>query len=321
MWIGFLLLCAAFPSTDNQYSHPRSPTTAPEPLIDSINRSLKKSPPEGPRSAARDYRILFTRCDEEQLRRLADGKSKSVALQARWEMRKRGSPDLLTGKDPGYPTWCLEHTGILVPLEWSATFATRYFQKDADIIRALQFYTRMGARNVIGAPTNTYSVTSSGQELHKTESGWSAPIGTEIRRSGEGMVVSQGNARIRLREPPAAVKYDAVLVADEIRCIVLSTPAQWFLVTANERATWCFLTCVDSRDGTARWSVPVWCCHSNPDRPPNYLSGVPPTHDVYLTATDRMVVVFGSKSGCYVEAFDIESGENTLRFSSNYWDF
>jgi hypothetical protein len=73
------------------------------------------------------------------------------------------------------------------------------------------------------------------------------------------------------------------------------------------------IACFESASGKLLWRSDVWGAGRT------MLMGVG-FHNVTLQREDDLIIVFGGEShGMYIEAFDIETGENAIRFYTSYW--
>jgi hypothetical protein len=75
------------------------------------------------------------------------------------------------------------------------------------------------------------------------------------------------------------------------------------------------LLCIDRNSGKVLWKAEVWALATEqiPARSGSW------AHNLILEFHKKSVVLYGIGVGCYVEAFDIETGKPLYRFASNAW--
>jgi hypothetical protein len=130
--------------------------------------------------------------------------------------------------------------------------------------------------------------------------------------------------RVRITSGSRSLEVDGAVFGGDVNrldprdhCTALLGPDRSFVALHSLQPDLYTLYCVDTHSGNVLWQTVVWALN------PVFSSQAtgPRFHEVSLTIGEDVVGVFGAAYGCYVEAFDIRSGANVLRFSTNYWGY
>jgi hypothetical protein len=315
-------------------------------LADELTSDLVCLPSGDIRALKRTLRKLFDGADQSRLMRLADHPNWNVAFWARWELRRTLFSQAFDASNRFYPVRFLELKGIAVPTAWAKEFAAQFLASETIRRESAEYYRAH-------APTQ-YKMSFIGMEPRT----WvryakaDVPAGASVRESEKDLVVTQEGVTVRL-EKPLTKNYYAMntLVRDEDVFLPLITEDKAFILSLRGSHMMPFaFTCFASRSGTQKWETVGWSGFPTkvevvprnllPTRFEAILLGTtvgeivhPDTGNdrgrggrgqfcgacsLYLTGNDKLVTVFGSERVLFLEAFDVNTGRNVLRFATDY---
>jgi hypothetical protein len=300
-------------------------------------RSLRE--PTGSDAAGCAVARYVSALDVDGLRRLTEDRDPSLAMFAAWALRRHELPDL---DGPPHPELFLrlveKRCGVAAPPGWRA-LASMVYAAGAEQSAAWQGESLLQPYIDSGACEATYfRFTDQGQvnltrvltlpvvRYAATETDFDAPVGTTLVARGSEIEIGLGwwdgatiPASLLALEPTPAEEHRSPTSRPE-RCNALLATDQIILATHDDWGGRFPIACIDRHDGRVRWKADVWGVRADSGPPPIY-SGQAPTHNVWLEANERAVVVFGADYGnvCYAEGFDRETGEVLFRFATGYW--
>jgi hypothetical protein len=242
------------------------------------------------------YNRVLPKLTDTELRELSRDLNTSLALQAYAELhntwrenRKATLPDavpsLLVNRDKyQFLGFLAGRTGLIPPRWWENAFGKPYTD---ELLK--------------------YRQSSVADKLDRKF--LEVPTGTELREHDGQIVV-----RIGERECVFPITIIDCLNKDDVfvsrACAGIS--GENGVLAFYDRTGPCYLFC--ARKGVLRWQSVGWGQGSTA------IAGGYWAHDAEIVLQDDIVAVFGSGTGGpYVEAFDLETGQNRFRFSREYW--
>jgi hypothetical protein len=262
---------------------------------DDLRRTIRTA--ESSDDVAKSYKSLFKEVKREDLRKMQMDPEDSIAFHAAWELLKMDRESELTKKllmnkrdevdvesvEPAVIQRFLGFVegklGMELP-KWWELFAIR---------------ARVYASGVWFYPAPKMSSIVKDAKIRKTAGNY------VVTQLGDSFTVK---ARI-LDSAPDPSDGGVAASLDASRC---------FLASYDSDRGFSFpLICVDRNTEKLLWKARVWAC----DR--KFSTGIG-YHIVSLRVTKSRIVVFGADpGGMYIEAFDIKTGDNVLRFSTCWW--
>jgi hypothetical protein len=295
--------------TFSGYSKPSVPEEAGPPVPDGeISRQYLLGV-KNPRDAGKAFSRYFKKLNRQQLQNAKLDSDTSIALHAAWVLHTASNP--LGKPDPHRFLGFVEgRTGLRIPPRWEVAIIEDALQSYPDILfeeldsywPSCSFMTRDGrhfsTRPTLGRPSAI---------------GLRAPADTDLQQDRGRIVITQGNASIKM---PKAI-------FDEIRqrgladyCCVLIGPEKSYLALYDYLASPFSLVCFDTQQGTILWQKQAWGLGLLK------ASTGPNGSHLEMVVTADQVTLFGNDiTHEYVEAFDIRNGTPRFRFSTNWWRF
>ena len=245
-----------------------------------------------------------------------------------------------------FPVRFLELKGIDVPVAWAKQFAIEFLPAETLRLQAVRYYrehaTKPSQMSFIATERSTY--------VHYTNA--DVPAGTTVRESDADLVVKQSEMAARLEKPLTQNFYAMNTSVRGVDAFLpLVTKDKTFVLSLRGLHMMPFvLCCFGTKSGSRSWETVGWSglpikvdvvprnllpasfetallrtavgeikC-SGPETDPGrggkgQFSG---TCSLYLVRNEGLVTVFGSEGILFVEAFDVKTGRNVLRFSTDY---
>jgi hypothetical protein len=320
--------------------------TSDDLLADQLTSELVCLPRRDNRPLKETCHKLFAGADQSRLLKLADRADMNVAMWARWELRRTPFGRTFDASDRFYPVRFLELKGIEVPSAWAKEFAAQFLSTDVARGQSVEYYRKHtlapAKMSFIGTEPRTYIQYSRAD----------VPTGTTVCESQADLLIKQAGRMVRLGKPLTKNFYGMnVLIRSEDVFLPLLMEERTFILNLRGSHMMPFeLTCFGTRSGKQNWETVGWSgipekvdvvprilLPSSFDaillrtivgevsyRDPHTDSGRGGTGQfsggcsLYLTANDRLVTVFGSEGILFVEAFDVKTGRNVLRFATDY---
>ena len=290
-------------------------------LLESVARSLRKLPHEGAREAAMAYRRLFAETCDSKLRSLSLINNHSIALQARWEMQRVGSARLRKPPQASgdLAAFVQSITNARVPPYWESLCAIS-LQEQSVSCESTTHSSYSGSRSsAVDEDASNKSAIATlidvRPNLRDTPIGMKSRAGSSLELSDTTVVIGKNGQFVRIDRTLFDEARDMPL--SPTVCTTLLQADKAFLALHHEVATGFSLWRVDPQSESVLWQADVWALY--PCFSPSQTG--PQLHQVFLSTGDNCIVVFGVDTGCYVEAFDLESGENLFRSATNYWGY
>ncbi|MHB1033712.1 MAG: hypothetical protein ACYC35_01230 [Pirellulales bacterium] len=307
------------------------PDASPE---ETIVRALNTPIPKGPRLAATAYDRLFSGATETRLRELAQSANPSIALQARWELQNVAHAIPSDTAHPNYIPGFLEgEFGLNPPIPWAVDFAIFSYHNDADFQRLLDFYGRVGFTGIkkrsflIGGKETLLNTVNVNPDVHRTSYGPGAPKNIEIMKEGKRVVIIVSGKKVLISPDLLlerkvyrfyGVQREERADPKDLQVAAAVRGDRAFVAVYEDSYEPLSLLCVECDSGQLVWRSVAWAAYVESSVA---MSG-PSYAEAQLVCDDGKVTVFGRGrcSGYYVESFDARTGENILRFSSQYWN-
>jgi hypothetical protein len=287
----FLVLCLAA----GTFAQDARTKAAGPGIEEKINAVLAADDPE---SAAERFTALFAAAGESGLAELRKSAHDSIAIQAAWEQVVRTVPKTTESMNPPYR---LNREKLRQFLE---------FLEGRTRLRLPKWWSQAILEASAYRRTNLYFPTPSLELLVRSVTG-----GTVAVRIGDVTVTKKGNIF------SLQVARDSIDLPTELRDRVLesggyvagyfTSKSCYFADYESHGATFT-LARLDRSTGRIVWKTAVWGSYWGSGG-----GGLPRGPVTIIQQGDR-VVVFGSASGIYVEAFRADDGKNLFRFSNGY---
>jgi len=136
------------------------------------------------------------------------------------------------------------------------------------------------------------------------------PVRARIERTKDRCLLHVGRATESIQVDTLSEALHESLTPGIYNCLVLVGPMEAFITFLGSD----LLFCVDSKSGRILWHQEVWGTSYSFS-----VAGVPPSWHQTVFKTKDQFVVFGEGSSCFVEAFDVKTGQPAFRFSTNLW--
>jgi hypothetical protein len=259
------------------------------------------------------YRSLFRLVGRHGLADLLRDPNTGIALQAAWEIASERPPKDPRANIQRFIGFVRGRTQMQVPLLWEvglichSLFFSHPSQRDA----TLKEYVHIAAflKIVDG------SVRQGPLPYKVSPLGISLPAGMSAKKEKDKIVISRGQASILVRadlfedlRSRRWFKFDY--------CSVLIGPKYAYLILHDQFGSRFPLVKLDTQSGKKCWQASVMAFGTENLGP---LTG---SWDHYpeLVSTDDNIAIFGlGAGGCYLEAFDQQTGKNCYRFATNLW--
>jgi hypothetical protein len=144
----------------------------------------------------------------------------------------------------------------------------------------------------------------------ETQMGFYSPQDLHVERKDNKIVLTSGVATVTVQDP----KFDEEIKHPHEFCAVHFGPRRTFIAMYGMSGGAFPLFCVDSQTGNMDWQAELWAWGHHVT-----LGGWMPDPDIMFAEAGNQIFVFGKSGGSYVEAFDIENGNPTLRFTPDHW--
>jgi hypothetical protein len=305
-----LCLVALFAANDDRlWAQGPKDTDQRDRLIATILESQKS------REVGAAYRALFRVVDRRGLHALVGHKNPGIAMQAAWELclarvavkDPRGNVQRFLGFVEG-------RTQLDVPLRWEVALVIRLVPlAPPDIDKALKDY--LGVAPFLEKGPNG-SVNFPAPEFRKSVLGLWAPSEITVKKENGKVVFSQGQASIFLEEEDLLQESRLGKSRERNYCMLTIGSDSSYLILYDLFGDQGSLLSLDTRTSKIRWRAQVMCMGAEKfaRRTGSWY------HEAILVPAGEDVAVFGIGSdGCYLEAFDRQTGRNSYRFATNLW--
>lgn len=266
---------------------------------------------KNPREAAGALKACFGKADKERLEQLQNDPDIGIALQAAYELARKPGGNL-----PSSPQRFLGYfegrTNVKVPIDWEVSLTTDCLHwKYPELLRAaLKGYASIAPSVKRDDEGGTYRTLD---KREKNDLGLFTYGGTRIRAEDKTLAVTVGRDTIRI---PADLLARAKKENPFARSFKVLIGPRLSIVALHDDAGDSFpLFCLDTRSGEEVWNAEAWGYGG--DNVP-LKTGVW-FHTVSLVMTDKLVVLFEDGGGCSVEAFELATGRQAYRFTTNFW--
>jgi hypothetical protein len=288
-------------------------------LADAGNESVGKPKilsPQNIEDAGKVLEVRMYRAGRKGLRELMNEPDTTLALTAAWEhFIGPGTKDTTP-----QPSEFLKHfetrTGFKVPIRWEYYVVVDGLNNSPDrealMLGALKEYLQnSNLRAQLDSMLRGKWTSPNPQQFVETKIGYSSQQKIQVERKDDTIIFSSDSATVAVQDSG----FNKDLNFQGRFCAVHFGPQRTFIALYGAGGSPFPLYCFDSQTGKLIWRTDVWgrgqCL---------ILSGPHPFPDLIFAESRKEIVVFGKTLFCpYVEAFDIETGNPSFRFTPDHW--
>jgi hypothetical protein len=246
---------------------------------------------------ARTYKSLFKKIERKEISEMQMHSDDSVALHAAWELLKRDR-----GSEPT-----------------KKLLTDKQGQRDAERTEpeVAQRFLGFAEGRLQSALPKWWEETildarayDNGVWYFPTPHGLSLAKEAKITKEGKYYIISQSGDTFIVATRTVEAARNSTCDSDIAACMDSS---RCFLGLHGISGFPFVLICIDRATGKLVWRTSVWATGRT------MLFGID-FHRVSLRVNKKHIIVYGRESGgMYIEKFDIQTGDNVLRFSTCYW--
>jgi hypothetical protein len=240
----------------------------------------------------------------------------ALALAAAWEHFIGPGTKDVTPQPKEFLKYFEDRNGVKVPLRWEYCIVmdglSNSPNSDALIAAAQKKYLPQCDFLVQGnQKLNGREIGYCPQPRVDTKMGFYSPQNLHVERKDDKIVLTSGEATVTVQDS----KFDEEMKHPHEFGAVHFGPQRTFIAMYEMSGGSFPLFCVDSQTGKMLWQTEIWAWGHHVT-----LGRWLPDPDMMFAETENQIFVFGKSCGTYVEAFDIENGNPTLRFTpDHYW--
>lgn len=259
------------------------------------------------------YKNKFRNIHADELRELQTGADIETALQAAWILNTSPTVNPLSPSPQRFLGFLEGRTGITPPLRWEVRLvldAYRNAPPEADAV--LEKYLKLAPFLKRGGG-GRLSFRYEADKLSHIGLGLTSLQEINLKQNGETVVVSVGQAKLVLAEK---VIRDLLRQYNFLETCAVNIGTDVSVVAFYSRSGFNFpLIGVESKSGKVIWQTESWSFGGINIGP----SSGPASESLSLVTTSNSVVLFGAGPEFYIESYDLKTGKNRYRFSTNYW--
>ena len=250
--------------------------------------------------AGRCYQELLKRSNLMDLRRMTEDVNIGISLHAYLELQARLAEktgklkwyfDVPRERKQRFLGFLEARTGLMLPEWWENAFLDR---NSLDEDELLNFY----------------------DEFAETPLEIRLPRNTSVEKKGNTFLLRVGSQSTKLRDD-VLKSIRALDTSGPTTCMVTIQERYSFVDEYNELAAAFPLICVKSESGKLVWQTAVW---GTGTENLGFATGVWFHKREIVRGNGDSIAIFGAGvPGVYLECFEIGTGKNRYRFSSNHW--
>jgi hypothetical protein len=252
---------------------------------------------------------LLALCKND-LKPLLSDDNTSIALFAAWEAAKKHGADDGAGYQ-WFVGFLQGRTGLELSMRWEFIFAQEFFRSSPFDVEKKELRSYLKKTDEVkefasGVGLKGYT------KLTKQAGAW-APEGLTLARTDSGELSVSLKPDLRVTVPATVVKETIAHRPGDRVVRAEVADGRVFVAIHDHYGTPFPLLCFDSKSGKLLWQADSWSTGN-----PGQGTGVW-YQEIELLPLKKSMVILGDGQGCYLEAFDAETGKPKYRFCNHAW--